>query len=159
MPSRMKLRAAKLRMPSQFVVRSFASRRSSQENVDGSDFTSQYRRSPGARGVKTAAHPPPSFFAGLAAAFFAAVAFPGFAVFWFFFADAFFAVPVDFFPPVRLPLPDDAISCLVIVILVALICSKWGQILNGSFQRGQAALKRSIVSLTPNRSQWSTPPP
>src|SRR5215207_9026239 len=98
MPSRMKLRATKFRTPSHCVVRFFAAIRLSNENVPGSDFTSQYRRSPGARGVNTAAHAPPScFVAGfLAAAFFVAA----------FFAAGGLAVPVDFLAAVRLPLPD-----------------------------------------------------
>jgi hypothetical protein len=48
-----------------------------------------------------------------------------------------FAVPVAFFPPVRLPFPADAISCLVGLILVAQICFKRGQTLNASVQRGR----------------------
>src|SRR5687767_63961 len=101
MPSRMKFRATKFRTPSHCVVWSRAARRSSKENVLGSDFTSQYRRSPGARGVNTWAHAPPSCFtAGCfgadflapAAAFFRAA---GFATF----LSAFFLlVPVDFEP-------------------------------------------------------------
>src|SRR5690349_3058323 len=98
MPSRMKFRAAKLRMPFQFVVWSFDASRSSNENVVGSDFTSQYRRSPGARGVNTAAHAPPSIFG---AGFFA--------------AGCFLAVPVAFVPvaflaAVRFPLPAGLMS-------------------------------------------------
>src|SRR4051794_24441234 len=107
MPSRMKLRAAKLRTPSQCVVRFFAAIRSSNENTLGSDFTSQYRRSPGARGVNTAAHAPPSFIVGFGEVFFAAF----FAAGVFFAAGLaaafFFAVPVAVFAPVRLPLPDE----------------------------------------------------
>src|SRR5690349_23046621 len=108
MPSRMKFRAAKLRMPFQFVVWSFDASRSSNENVVGSDFTSQYRRSPGARGVNTAAHAPPSFFG---AGFFAA----GFFAAGFFAAGCCLAVPVAFVPvaflaAVRFPLPAGLMS-------------------------------------------------
>src|SRR5215218_3456949 len=102
MPSRMKLRAAKLRTPSHCVVRFFAAIRLSNENTLGSDFTSQYRRSPGARGANVAAHAPPSFFAGLDAAFCGADFFLG----GVFEADFFTAdfVAAFFFP-------DIAISC------------------------------------------------
>jgi hypothetical protein len=79
--------------------------------------------------VNTAAHAPPSF--PFAAGFFATGFFATAAFFTVFVAD-FFAVPVAFFPPVRLPFPADAISCLVILILVALICFKGGQTLNAS---------------------------
>src|SRR5690242_4053855 len=110
MPSRMKLRAAKLRTPSQCVVRFFAAIRLSNENTLGSDFTSQYRRSPGARGANVAAHAPPSFFTGLAAAFFAA--FVAGVLFAAGLAGAFFfAGPVAVFAPVRLPFPDEPMAC------------------------------------------------
>ena len=70
MPSRMNVRAVWLRTPSQNVVLSGRARRSSNENVVGSDFTSQYRFSPGFLGAKTQAHElsarngPAGFFAG-----------------------------------------------------------------------------------------------
>src|SRR5215207_709927 len=115
MPSRMKFRATKLRTPSHCVVCPFACCKSSNENVLGSDFTSQYRRSPGARGTKTCAHAPPSCFAGdflaFAAGFLAAAAAffggPGFAALL---AACFFVVPAAFFAPVRFPRLDELIS-------------------------------------------------
>ena len=55
MPSRMNVRAVWLRTPSQKVVWSGRANRSSNENVVGSDFTSQYRFYPGFR-AKTQAH-------------------------------------------------------------------------------------------------------
>ena len=56
MPSFMKFRATKLRTPFHEVVLLWMRSRSSNENVVGSDFTSQYRFSPALRGVKTQAH-------------------------------------------------------------------------------------------------------
>jgi hypothetical protein len=89
------------------VVLFFAAIRSSNENVLGSDFTSQYRRSPGVRGVNTAAHAPPSW---LGADFFGAAFFDaGFFDAAFFVAAGF--VPAYFVLPGCLPRLDAVISC------------------------------------------------
>src|SRR5205807_4158548 len=92
MPSRKKLRAALFRTPSHCVVRFGAASKSSKENVPGSDFTSQYRRSPFARGANVEAHLPWSYGSDWGA-FFAADFVSGFAGrdFVAFFAAAFAA--------------------------------------------------------------------
>ena len=52
----MKLRAWKFRTPSQHAVRSGLASSASHENASGSDFTSQCRRSPAARGARKRAN-------------------------------------------------------------------------------------------------------